>query len=115
MTYTVAYNVCVLYDQAQAHKAGSTVPIKLALCDASGANVSADASVVTATGLRQVSTAVSSTVVDAGNANPDDNFRYAGGFYIFNLKTTGLTTGTWQLDFSVAGDPSPHSVQFQVR
>ncbi|HEU5329975.1 MAG TPA: PxKF domain-containing protein [Thermomicrobiales bacterium] len=115
VTYTVAYNVCVLYDQAQAHKAGSTVPIKLALCDASGANISADTSVVTATGLTQVSSDAPGTVVDAGDANPDDNFRYAGGFYLYNLQTTGLTTGTWQLSFTVAGDPTTHTVQFQVR
>jgi hypothetical protein len=115
VTYTVAYNICVLYDQGQAHKAGSTVPIKLALCDASGANISADTIALTATGLTQVSSDASSTVVDAGNANPDDNFRYAGGGYLFNLKTTGLTTGTWQLSFTVAGDPTTHTVQFQVR
>jgi hypothetical protein len=115
VTYTVAYNICVLYDQTQAHKAGSAVPIKLALCDAGGANISADTIVVTAIGLTQVSTDASSTVVDAGDANPDDNFRYAGGSYLYNLKTTGLTTGTWQLTFTVAGDPSTHSIQFQVR
>lgn len=115
VTYTVAYNVCALYDQAQAHKAGSTVPIKLELCDAAGNNVSADGVVVHATGLTQVSTQASSTVIDAGDANPDSDFRYAGGFYLFNLQTTGLTTGTWQLSFTVAGDPTVHTVQFQVR
>lgn len=39
-TFTVAYDQCVLFDQTKAHKAGSTIPIKLGLCDAAGANVS---------------------------------------------------------------------------
>ena len=53
----------------------------------------------------------------SGSANPDANFRYDGGLggYIFNLKTTGLTTGTYALEFSVTGDPVKHRVQFKVR
>jgi hypothetical protein len=35
--------------------------------------------------------------------------------YIFNLKTTGLSTGTYALTFMATGDPIPHTVQFQVR
>lgn len=115
VTYTVAYNICVRYDQAQVHKAGSTVPIKLALCDANGTNVSSSSIAVTATGLTQGSGGASRPVADAGSANPGDTFRHAGDFYIFNLKTTGLAAGTWQLSFTVAGDPTTHTVQFQVR
>jgi len=42
---------------------------------------------------------------DAGNANPDSDFRFdptlgTSGGYIFNLKTTGLTTGTYNLYFT---------------
>jgi hypothetical protein len=61
-------------------------------------------------------------VDDAGNANPDSNFRFDGGLgpnggYIFNLKTTGLATGTYVLTFTVAGDPTTHNTElvFQVR
>jgi hypothetical protein len=62
-----------------------------------------------------VDSTASATVVDAGNANPDSDFRYDGGMYIYNLKTTGLTTGTWTLKFTVTGDPTTYSVQFDVR
>src|SRR5207248_1736078 len=34
------YGVCVHYDEGASHRAGSTIPIKLGLCDAAGANVS---------------------------------------------------------------------------
>ncbi|HZT40533.1 MAG TPA: hypothetical protein VFA07_00005, partial [Chthonomonadaceae bacterium] len=56
----------------------------------------------------------------AGDANPDNDFRFdctlgmAGG-YIFNLKTTGLGTGTYNLNFTAGSDPTTHSVQFQVK
>ena len=74
--YTVRYNLCVLYDQTKAHKSGSTVPIKLQLCDASGVNYSAAGTVVTASGLTKTDSTASSSVEDSGNANPEYNFRY---------------------------------------
>ncbi len=37
------------------------------------------------------------------------------GAYMFNLKTEGLSAGTYQLLVRVAGDPSPHQVTFQIR
>jgi len=54
---------------------------------------------------------------DPGNANPDGNFRYDAGLpgYIYNLKTTGLAGGTWELRFRVAGDPTEHGAGFQIR
>ena len=33
----------------------------------------------------------------------------------FNQSTKVLTTGTYMLSFTVAGDPVIHTVQFQVR
>ena len=115
--YRVSYAVCVLYDQAKAHRAGSTVPIKLRLCDAAGRNVSAAGIIVTAAGLTKLDGTASVEVEDAGNANPDGDFRYDATLagYSYNLGTAGLTTGTWRLSFTVAGDPTPHAVQFDVR
>jgi endoglucanase Acf2 len=54
---------------------------------------------------------------DAGSANPDSAFRFdaASGAYIFNLKTTGLQTGTYALSFTATGDPTTHAVTFQIR
>lgn len=116
-SYTVAYNICALYNQARAHRSGSTVPIKLQLCDAAGANHSAAAIMVNVAGLTKQDNTASGSVEDSGNANPDDNFRYDEELegYIFNLSTDGLTTGTWVLSFTVTGDPIPHTVQFDVR
>jgi hypothetical protein len=44
-------------------------------------------------------------------------FRYdtALAGYIYNLSTKGLLTGTYSLSFTATGDPTTHSVQFQLR
>ncbi len=116
------YGICPLYDQTKAHKAGSTVPIKLQLCDAAGNNLSSDAIVVSATGLERLDNTASTLVEDSGSANsPDDNFRYdatlgGDGGYIYNLSTKDLSTGTWVLSFTVNGVAhSTYTVQFDVK
>jgi hypothetical protein len=114
-TYTVGYAINPLYDQTKVYKSGSTVPIKLQLLDAGGGNRSAPGVVVHAVAVYQISTGANGPLDDAGNANPDRNFRYDGGQYVFNLKTTGFNTGTYALSFTVSGDPVIHTVQFQVR
>ena len=53
-------------------------------------------------------------------AAADNNFRFdptlgSTGGYIFNLKTTGLTTGTYNLNFTVTGDSFGYAAQFQVK
>ena len=113
--YTVAFNVCVLFDQTKVVKSGAVVPVKLQLCDYAGVNVSNAAAVVHATAVKQISTTTTGTVQDAGQANPDNDFRLAGDAYIFNLKTTGLSVGTYELQFTATGDPTTHTVRFQVR
>lgn len=115
----VTNGVCAQYDETRAHKSGRTIPIKLQLCTASGSNVSNPGIVVNALEVVLISPHATGVPEDAGDANPDGNFRYtssgSGGGYIFNLKTTGLATGTYRLVFSVSGDPAMHSVQFQLR
>jgi hypothetical protein len=110
----VSYGVVALYDQTKAHKSGSTVPIKLQLTNAGGANVSSAGLVVTALGTTLISTNAAGTLEDAGSSNPDFDFRYSSGGYIFNLKTTGYAPGTYALTFRVAGDPLTHAVQFRI-
>jgi len=65
--------------------------------------------------VQQVSTSAYGDVITAGNANPDNNFRFSDGYYILNLKTTGLSTGGYKLYFTAGNDPTLHSVEFQVK
>src|SRR6185503_17477512 len=74
-TYSVAYDACLLFDVTKAYKAGSTIPIKLELCDASGSNVSSGSIQVVATGVYMVSNNTAGPLADSGNANPDNQFR----------------------------------------
>jgi hypothetical protein len=120
-SYMVGYGLCVLYDQTKAHKSGSTVPIKLQLCDVNGVNYSASSVVVKASNPIKIDGSASSQIEDSGNANPDNNFRYdptlgGTGGYIFNLSTKGLTSGTWKVPFAVDGIATPgYWVEFDVK
>jgi N-acetylneuraminic acid mutarotase len=120
VSYTVSYDSMALFDQTKAIRSGSVIPIKVQLTDTLGQNVSSAGVMLRAVGLFQVATSASEVVDDAGSANADLNFRFDStigntGGYTFNLKTTGLTTGTYRLEFVADGDPTRHSVFFQVR
>ena len=115
-SYTVAFKICALYDQTKAHKSGSTVPVKLQLCDVNGVNYSSSSIVVKAISVTKLDNSAGA-LDDSGSANsPDLNFRYDASLsgYIFNLSTKGLTTGTWKLTFTVDGQGS-YFVKFDVK
>ena len=111
MTLNVTYGICALYDPTKSAQAKSTIPVKLQLCNAALADVSAPAVVVHAVSVVQVSTEAPAQLADSGDANPDFNFLYAGpgmqGGYIFNLSTREFTTGTYLLTFTATGEPGP--------
>jgi hypothetical protein len=115
----VQYGICLLYDPTRSVKSGATYPIKLYLCDAGGNDVSAPGVVLHATAVT-LGSSFTGPPEDSGNANPDADFRYdvtlgPTGGYIFNLKTSGLSGGTFVLQFNAGSDPVPHSVQFGVK
>ncbi|HEY1526434.1 MAG TPA: YDG domain-containing protein [Candidatus Angelobacter sp.] len=116
---SVQYNVCLLYDVTKSVKSGATYPIKVYLCDINNRDVSASGIVIHAISASMLS-GWSGPPEDAGNSNPDLDFRYdptlgPSGGYIFNLKTTGLGSGTYSLNFSAGGDAANHSVPFGVK
>src|SRR4029077_9498874 len=106
-----------LFDQTKAAKSGSTIPIKIRLVDANGVNVSSSAITVHAVSVARLSSQSSTALQDAGNANPDFDFRYDAslGGYIFNLQTTGYNTGSYLLNFEAGGGSTVYSGGFQVR
>lgn len=114
------YRVCLLYDPTKAVRSGSTMPVKLQLCDDAGHDLSSASITAHAVSTTQSSNTSSGNVQDSGNANPDSDFRYdvslgPTGGYIFNLSTKGLTTGVYNLNFRVNGDTFIYSAPFQVR
>lgn len=116
-TLTIKYAVCLLYDPTKAVKSGAAYPIKIRLCDSSGTNVSSAQTPVIAQRITKVSDLDNSVELNsAGNANPNNGFRFDAGFtgYIFNLKTTGLS-GVYLLHFTAGNDPTVHNVEFRVK
>jgi hypothetical protein len=111
-TFRVAYRVCALSDETEAYRSGSTVPLKVTLCNSAGYRFARSGVVLRATGLD------GGPVSAPGNSQPGNNFRYSddhGGSYQYNLKTTGLTAGTHQFTFTVAGDPTTHTIPVIIR
>jgi hypothetical protein len=73
---------------------------------------------VHATGVSKLDNTAIGTVEDAGNANPDADFRYDAGLagYIYNKTTKGLSSGTWKMTITVGGDDEPgYVLLFDVR
>jgi Cep192 domain 4 len=115
-----SYNACLLYDPDVAAKSGSTIPLKLYLCDTSGNDLSGPNIALHASSVVLVGAATTDDVEDSGNANPDSDFRFdstlgPSGGYIFNLQTKGLSTGTYSLQFTAGTDTAIHSLKFQVK
>ena len=107
--YTVDFAIRLLYDASQMKKAGSTIPVKLALCDALGVDVSSPAVDVRAVSVD------GGPVNDAGNADPGGLFRHDGDGYVFNLSTKGLLPGRHVLSIAATGDPVLHTIEFTLR
>ncbi len=95
-------------------KLGSTIPVKLALCDANGSTVT---SAVAMLFLQQYSASepvgepieVTSTNADTGNY-----FRVSEGMYIYNLYTKDLTSGTYQIR-AVLDDGSTSTISLLLK
>jgi hypothetical protein len=82
-----------------------------------GRNHSSPNITLTARGVALIATGDTGPAEDAGNANPDQAFRYDPSLagYIFNLKTTGLQMGIYGLTFTVGNDPTVRVAEFRVR
>lgn len=107
--YSVGYGIDLLFDASQVKKAGSTIPVRLALTDALGHDVSSSTIDVRAVGVD------GGPANDSGGANANGLFRYAGDGYVFNLSTKGLAPGHHVLTISATGDPLVHTIEFSLK
>jgi IPT/TIG domain/Bacterial Ig-like domain (group 3) len=106
----VTYMIVALYDQTRVINSGANVPIKVALQDAFGNNVSSASIVVTVAGL---------SPSPAPGTPPSGPFSFVtfdtGPGYLLNVKTRHYPAGTYTLSFTATGDPVIHTVQFILR
>lgn len=112
-TLNVTYAVNALFDASKPVHARAALPIKLALSDALGNDLSSASLSITAVTLVG-SNGVSYTPQAKGNANPNSEFRHVGLGYLYNLDTTGLAAGTYTLCVEIAGDPVLHEISFVI-
>jgi hypothetical protein len=115
VSYTVGYNLVYLYSTTTPVQAGSTLPIQLQLKDGTGHNVSSASLILTAVNVDGGLPAQS-----PGNSQPGNQFRYdasigGSGGYQFNLKTTGLASGSHTLYFRAGTGTGLYTAPFQVR
>jgi uncharacterized Zn-binding protein involved in type VI secretion len=115
----VGYGTKLLFNNTKPVHSPACLPIKLALTDASGTDVSSPNIAVTATSLVDAN-GNSVTLNAEGNSNPNNVFRYDAsldgglGGYIFNLDTRGLAAGTYTFYYKAGNDPTLHSLTFVV-
>jgi len=114
-------HILPLFDTSKAYKAGSTVPVKLQVLSTSNANLSSPTLKVKTRKLLRVQDGTATSVIDAGNSNPDSDFRFdptigGTGGYIFNLSTKGLKSGRYGLSLAVGHDTAfVYNVTFEVK
>jgi hypothetical protein len=107
----VTYGVCPMYDNSKA--TGGTIAVRVAVCDQNGVNVAG----LTVTALRLEKGGQTFPVSSTGNANPGNVFKYdaTNNYYQYNLSVKGLASGTYQLVYSVSGDPNEHSIAVTLK
>lgn len=114
---SAAYSPKLLYTVDRSFKRGSTVPLKVQIIGWDGTNISAPSRSLKALSLKRSSDDTAIDVEDSGQSNPDDNFRYDADLqgYIFNLRTKGLTAGTYVLTADVGGQAQYVQMPFSIR
>lgn len=110
VTYGVLYRICVLKSDDEAQD-GKTIPIKLRICSASGANLSSASIPLTATAIDDGPPLPN----DSGSSNNGFLFRFTGGSYTYNLQTKTLAPGPHTMSFVVGSDPDVYKVAFSIK
>jgi hypothetical protein len=113
--YAVTYRICLVYDPAKP-SSSRAYNFTLQLCDYVGNNVSQVDIAVTATAVD----GVASRAKPLGSLNPNNKFLYGpgtspGASYLYVLDTLGLSSGSHLLNFTVQGDPVPHTAPFLLK
>jgi|GEM_PF-2908488 hypothetical protein len=86
---------------------GQVIPVKLSLTNAQGDTVKTATATLTANG--QPAVATTGQEGDNGRSVSGNHFRFQGGHYQFNLKTTGLVAGPLALVVTL-DDGATHSI-----
>jgi hypothetical protein len=119
VSYAVTYAIYLLYDPSIRYQSGSRPLMRLQLLDAAAQNKSVAGLSVTALRISPRGS-INTTVKALG-----DNFVFdatlsykgaaPGGGYRYSLNLTGVPSASYDLVFSIGGDPILHVAPFEVR
>jgi hypothetical protein len=114
-SYNVTYKICLQYDPTKPSGARGYV-FTVQICDYNNVNRSTMDIKLTATGVD----GDPAKAKPLGNLNPGNVFLYGpgtapGASYTYNLDTKGLSNGSHVLNFTVQGDPVPHTAPFIIK
>jgi hypothetical protein len=110
----------LLYQPGESVKKGATAHIKIQLSGADGRNVSSFGHVLRVTGVSTALQRAADVTPLSRDSNPEEYFRYDAGLggsggYAYDLNTSGLEPGSYNLHFRVGNDPQTHAVPFKVK
>jgi hypothetical protein len=119
VNYAVTYKIFLMYNSGSAFNSKAKPQIRIQLQNANSLNRSASTLAVTALRVTPRSVPTVTVKVLSGNFifDPNQNFQgaAAGGGYRYDLDASGLSTGNYDLVFSVAGDPVLHVAPFAIK
>jgi hypothetical protein len=114
-SYNVTYKICLKYDPTKP-SGGRGYVFAVQICDYNNVNLST-------INIKLTTTAVDGNPAKAkplGNLNPGNVWLYGpgtapGASYTYNLDTLALSNGSHVLNFTVQGDPVPHTAPFIIK
>jgi hypothetical protein len=94
---------CLQYDPLKAHQRGSTIPLKIQLCDATGAPATSPA-IIVAVEIRRADGTSPMPASAPGNSHPNGVFKLNSGVHSYNLNLDkSIPSGSWYLAVTVNG------------
>lgn len=119
VNYTATYKIFLMYNSSSAFNPKAKPQIRIQLQNANSVNRSSSALGVTALRVTPRNTPNVTVKVLSGNFMFDPNLNFqgaaAGGGYKYDLDATGIPTGSYDLVFTVAGDPVLHVAPFAIK
>lgn len=84
-------------DGSGIYKQGRTLPVKFQLTNASGTIITDHTAQIFLAKIQDGTVGTDEVTLSTSAADTGNYFRVDGDHYIYNLDTSSLTTGTWQL------------------
>ena len=113
VNYTVSYGTKLFYDSAKGVAPGQSLPISLELADSAGLNVSSPGVTLKAVSITRLGDPASPGA-GTGPAFTYDPLVGGTGGYVFNLNTSAIPAGSFNINIIAGNDPTVHQAPFTI-